>query len=64
MACCRVEKQRVARLHDVASVGMAVSDFASEHVDEFDAGVAEIGIGHRIALQGDEIGLDNNRAAE
>src|ERR1700722_19040934 len=38
-----VEEQRIARLHHVAAVAVAIAYLAGQHVDELDAGMAEIG---------------------
>src|SRR6266404_8535994 len=38
-----VKEQCIARLNQASAIGMAIPNLAGQHVDDFDAGVAELG---------------------
>ena len=64
MARRGVEEQGVPRLHQIGAVPVPVSDLSGQHVDELDAGMAEMGVGHSVFGQRDQIRLDTDRTAE
>src|SRR5262249_41594981 len=59
-----IEKQGIARRHGISPVSVPVVDLAREHVDELDAGVAELGIGLRTLAERDQVGLDGDLTLE
>ena len=64
VACGRIEEQRIARLHEVAAVGVQVSHFAGQHVDELDAAVTKVRVRHGVLAQRDQIRLDRDLAPQ
>src|ERR1700688_1232368 len=60
----RVEKQRIAGFKQIGPVGVTISHFSRQHVDELDADMPEIGVGERILLERDEKGLDADIAGK
>ena len=48
----------------VASFAVSINDLAREHVDEFDTGMAERGIGHSVFFQSNEKRLNDDVTAK
>src|SRR5580704_2226807 len=59
-----IEEQGVARLHRVTPIGVAIANLAREHIDELEAGMAELSIRLRAFAERDQVGLDADLAFE
>src|SRR5262245_49541834 len=64
MARRRIEKQRVTRLHHVATVSVPITDFTRQHIKKFYAGMTKISIGKRVFAERDQIRFDPNLASQ
>ena len=53
-----IEEQRVARLHQIGAVAMAVADLSGQHVDELDAGMPEVRVRRGVLGKRDQVRLD------
>src|SRR5216684_3526355 len=64
MSCVGVKEQCIARLNQVSAIGMAIPNLAGQHVDDFDAGVAELSVGNCVFGKINQIRLNANLAGQ